>query len=207
MNPAPGPRFRIRDVVATSLDIWRTRFPVVVLLTLAVHWPRVAAAEALDRLWSYPGGLDWALKSSVFGFLDALFAGLSIAPVAYATHEKLEGRNARVGESLREGLLRRLLPVLRVSFILALLNAVAVFVVSVWLMSFTRRIEPESFVPLRRALSFACPLAVHLLLSPLWVAVPAAVVEPREEPLRRSSRLVRGHRLAVCAILVLLHVL
>ena len=204
-----GEPFRLGRVLARSFDIWRRQLVVLLALALVVHAPRVAAVEALARLWQVRGGgegdawfLPFVTRQLAITLIDALFTGLSVAPVVFAVYARLQGRDARVGESLHGGL-RRFLPVLRVSLALAMIAATLSFAAGVAF--YYRFMDLNWSLSLFWAVNIGLALLIALVLSPFWVAVPAAVVETPGEGLRRSWRLTRGHRLAVWAILTLLH--
>lgn len=216
-----GERFRVGRVVARSFAIFGRELPLLLAITFVVHVPRVAVVEGLqlaqpafprpdpdarhddgeflDRLKSWLWKVVPVQVAS--SLADTLFTGLSLALVVFSVYARLRGRRASMGESVRGGL-KRLLPVLRVSLCLWAGSA------GIWLggllvaWKLLRAGNPGA-----AALAFALPwqLLLPLLLSPFWVAVPAAVVDEPRRLLRRSFALTRGHRLAVCAVVLLLY--
>jgi hypothetical protein len=218
-----GERFRIGRVVARSFAIWGRELRLLLVLALVMHAPRVASVECLElAVPEFPqlvtqGGdpfphdvvmdrvEEWLRRALpiriVSSLLQALFTHLSLAFVVFAVYARLQGRHATFGDSVRGGL-RRFLPVFRVALCLILFAATLSW--GAWLLrlQFLRHGLLGEAILLSR---LPIHLLVTLMLSPFWVAVPAAVtVEPRGL-LRSSWRLTRGHRLAVCGILVLLY--
>jgi cell division protein FtsB len=164
-----------------------------------IHALQRAAADS-DRLraW-YKRAAPLLLAASLLG---TLFTDLSIALVIFAVCARLRGRPAGFRESVRGGL-RRTLPVLRVAFLLFLLRLalwLGASLAVVYLVFHAIGLVGHILL-LWRVAAYSI---VILLLSPFWVAAPAAVVEEPRRLLRRSWRLTRGHRIAVPAI-VLLH--
>jgi hypothetical protein len=181
-----------------------------------VHVPRAGCIELLRRLRPYPSGpgpdvddgeavgrwfLDvipiWLTQTVV----DTLFRDLTVAVVIFAVYARLRGRSARFGACVRGGALR-VLPLVRVSLCLLLATIALTWGEALLLFQFVVRTE-TSATWLLAWTGLWIPVTVALLLSPFWVAVPAAIVEGPGPLLRRSWKLVHGHALAVCAILVL----
>ncbi len=204
-------RFRLGRVVTRSFAIWGRELPLLLALALVIHAPRVVAEESLWAMTPDPMELDarWRLANYEAFFygnllLESLFTNLSQASVIFLVCARLGGRPATFSGSARGGA-RRFLPVLGVSLLVFGLFVL----VSVALSFLTVHALLAGWIA-ERSIHWAFLLANAtslVLLGPLWVAVPAAVVEPSGGLLRRSWRLTRGHRLAVCAILLLLHAL
>jgi hypothetical protein len=200
-------------VVARSFSIWGRELPVLLALALVVHAPRVACAELLEWIWPDPPPdrfevnrwlRDMAQIWLTRSLLDGLFWSLSVALVIFAVYARLQGRTARVAECVRGGL-RRVLPVLRVSVCLLLAETVMLCGAMLVLWSMSSWGSSTAFWFLLYWADLWIPLMIAVLLSPFWVAaVPAAVVEKPGKLLRRSWSLTRGHRFAVCAIVLLL---
>jgi hypothetical protein len=225
-----GERFRIGRIVARSFAIWARELPLLLALVLVVHAPCVVAVECLawaepkfpEAGAAAPGSSAPADDTREYGekvsqwlrqadriqkaslHLQWLFTHLSVAFVTFAVCARLRGQRAGLRENVR-GALRRLVPVLHVSLCLVILEA------ALWwgLVSVLWPLVLRGYDPIDPILPywFLARLSVVALLSPFWVAVPAAVVEEPRRLLRRSWRLARGHRLAVCGILLLLYAL
>jgi hypothetical protein len=216
-----GERFRLGRVVARSFAIWGREMPLLLAIAFVVHAPRVVCVELVDlAVPEFPGVEDggdldadsfidrvdrwlWrAVPVQLASFLlGTLFADLSLALVVFAVYARLRGQKATFGESVRGGV-RRILPVLRVSLCLFVLAAGLGF--GAWLLAW-KLIRLGHLVAAALLAGLPMLALIKLLLSPFWVAVPAAVVEEPRKLLRRSVRLARGHRLAVCAVVLLLY--
>lgn len=151
--------------------------------------------DAFERwfLRTVPIRVGWRL-------LDWTCWHFATAFVTVATYARLRGRRPSFGESVRGGL-SRVGPVLRV--------ALPVSAFSVGLSTCAELIGLQ-LLRANRAVAWlflgpVTDIPIALLLSPFWVAVPAAVVEPPRRLLRRSLELTRGHRLAICAVVLVLH--
>jgi len=216
-------RFRGGRIVARSFAIWGRDLLLLLALGAVVQAPRVACVEALglavpdppryerssDGQWnaeSYLGRVEsWLRRAVPIGLASSLlgkfFRDLCIAVVVFAVYARLRGERAAFGKSVAGGL-GRLFPVLRVSLCLFLLRAVPY--AAWWSVGYYTLRHQPTLVSVRLMTLPIAPL-VALLLSPLWVAVPAAVIERSGGYLRRSWRLTRGHRLAIGGIVLLLY--
>ena len=208
--------FHLGRVIGRSFSIWRRDLVLLFVLVLVVSSPRIlySVYRTLVPPVAVPmplpddlteSFLSWAgpllLRSTGMALVRSLFLYLSQAVVIFAVYQRLRGRGATFGESFRGGL-RRVGPVVRVAL------ALFVLVTSVWLVfwfAFTVLESPHVSLTLVKFTPYVVPLLGLLLLSPFWVAVPAAVVERSRSFLRRSWILTRGRRLQVFLILVIVH--
>jgi len=212
--------FHLGRVIGRSFSIWRRDLVLLFVLALVVSSPRIlyavyrTLAPPVTTPMPVPDDLpesflSWIapllLRSTGMALVRSLFVYLSQAVVIFAVYQRLRGRAATLGESFRGGL-RRIGPVVRVALVLFVLGTSVslVFLLAFWF-AFTVLDAPRVSLTLVRGLPYVVPLLSFLLLSPFWVAVPAAVVERSRSFLRRSWILTRGRRLQVFLILVIVH--
>jgi len=212
-----GQPFRIGRVIGRSFALWARNLPLLFALVLVVHLPWVAydtyrilspsraepheplpenvgLAEVLAYLRPY-------VLHSVGGQLGyAIFERLAEAVVIFAVYRRLRGDAPSFRASLRGGL-RRLWPVASVALVLFAIDfALGVgFVVLLFLWAIR-------FGPTMQLLMLAFvgyPVLRAAVFLPLWVAIPAAVVDRGRNALGRSWSLTRGRRLKVFVLLLL----
>jgi hypothetical protein len=201
--------FRLGRVIARSFSIWRRNLVLLFALVLVVSLPRILFAVYQELVPPDPPTLPdpfpdsilrWAapylLRHTGLQLLRSLFIHLSQAVVIFAVYHRLRGEAATFRDSLRGGL-RRFLPVVLVAVTLFVLGTL------IWAAYLILLSEAKLYV-LFYGFYFV-PVLLLLLLSPFWVAVPAAVVERSRNFLKRSWILTRGHRLRVFAILLILY--
>lgn len=211
--------FRVGGVVARSFSIWGRELPLLLAIALVVHAPRVVAVELVGlampqaprfdpdsrRHGEFMDELDRWLRRAVpvrlaSHVVATVLGDITLAFVAFAVYARLRGRRASVGESVRNGL-RRIAPVLRASLCLCVVSSG--IGLGGGLLAW-KLLRAGHLAPAAGLLTLPGALLLALLLSPFWVAVPAAVADEPKRLLRRSFRLTRGHRLAVCAGVLLL---
>jgi hypothetical protein len=189
------------SVLGRSLAIWARHFVAFFVASFVIYLP-ASAAVVLFRTGVL--GFSPAGAMLIGAILGLLFGMLAAGAVAQAVFAQLEGEDLSIGWVLGRGL-ARVPSLLGVVFLLTLLiggvATVLFFVVGLlatMLSLASQTLGLVAFVPL-----VAAPLVA--MLSRYWVAVPAAVAEHAEpfKALRRSSRLTRGERPAIAALVVL----
>lgn len=180
--------FRVERVLGRSCALWARHLPLLFVLALGVHLPRLAGIRFVWGRLVLSTGETWS-DAPVLALLlsfdyGAFFTTFSQVFVTLLVAAWLEGRPATLGATIRGGL-HRVPRVLCVSLILLALDFVLRWIlVRQWI-----DVVPRIVVP-------------PLLLSPFWVAASASVAEGSRGALRRSWTLTRGHRLAVGALLL-----
>jgi len=214
MESAQEP-LRVGRVIGRSFSIWRRNLVLLFLLALVVSSPRILYAVYLElvlpplppTVLPPPSAFDegflawyapYLLEPTVIRLMRSLFIHLSEAVVIFAVYQRLRGEAAMFGESFRGGL-RRIWPVVGVATTLFVLEFL------IWLAVFYVVFDGLQSLVLALYFRYLAPLLSLLLLSPFWVAVPAAVVERSKSFLRRSWILTRGRRVRVYLILVIVH--
>lgn len=216
MESAQEP-LRVGRVIGRSFSIWRRNLVLLFVLALVVSSPRILYAVYLKLVPPPPVELPpppdvdeglailawyapYLLELNVIRLMRSLFVHLSEAVVIFAVYQRLRGGAATFGESFRGGL-RRVWPVVRVATTLFVLE----FLIWLGLFYIVFDVRGLRRLMLWRYFEYVAPLLSLLLLSPFWVAVPAAVVERSKSFLKRSWILTRGCRLRVYLILVTVH--
>jgi hypothetical protein len=210
-----GPRFRLGRVIGRSFRVWARNLPLLFALVLVVNLPYIVfhiirvLYIRFDRLegplpHDTLGMIAWFgpvfLRNAGLGILRGLFARLSQAVVIFAVYRRLRGEAPALGGSLRGGL-RRFGPVARVALVMLVLDAIvrAAYGVAILVGLHTRSFHIQSWF------FYGFDLLPLVLLSPFWVAVPAAVVDRGRIFLVRSWSLTRGYRLRIVGLLLFLY--
>jgi hypothetical protein len=199
--------FRVGRVIGRSFSIWGRNLPLLFALALAVSTPRILSA-VYQHLVPPPGlsgddmesaywWIPFVLRDRGMEVVRELFLALSEAAVIFAVYHRLRGEPATFAGSIR-GAIRRILPVVGVATALFVLET-AVWFAYLFLIF---NIEPLD-MPFYAGYLFAA--LVLFVLTPFWVAVPAAVIERSGSFLKRSWILTRGHRFRVFAILLIVY--
>lgn len=215
-----GPPFRLGRVIGRSFLIWLRHLPLLFALVLVVNVPYIAwdtykavaakpaefderdvppADPSFTEMVAYlaPEILRYGRQLLVHG----LFVRLAQAAVIFAVYRRLRGERPSFRGSLRGGF-HRFAPVLRVALALLAIEFVlnVILGVAYYVMLFRSDFAEYDFF-------FYFALALHalmlLLVTPFWVAVPAAVVDRDRSCLVRSWSLTRGFRVRVFAVLLL----
>jgi hypothetical protein len=174
------PPFTLGAVVGRTFSTWGRNLLPFAVVSFVVHVPSLLATIAIGPLRPSSGLANLSLPF----WLNTLFASLlSIISTGALTHgvlEHLRGRRATVGQMFRVGL-ARLGPVLLVALATGILILLSLS-------------------------CFVFPAAVVGCM--LFVAVPAAVVEPGigvAGALGRSRQLTSGHRWAIFLLGILVY--
>jgi hypothetical protein len=134
-----------------------------------------------------------------------VFARLSQAVVIFAVYRRLRGERPSFRASLRGGL-GRFWPVLRVALALLVIELGLTFVL--WLPYQLAWMLASDYPTFTDEYAFYAGYGIHaiflLLLTPFWIAVPAAVVDRTGSFLARSWRLTRGNRLRIFVVVLFL---
>ena len=205
--------FRLGRVIGRSFSIWRRNLGLLFALVLVVSSPRIlyAVYGMLTPPPEPPPPPDGPpeplfvslapilLLSTGVALMRSLFIHLSQAVVIFAVYQWLRGGTATFGQSVRGGL-RRVLPVVRVALVLFVLDTsirLAFFFIVVY-------VSPLPTPPVGFTVRMGALLGLFVV-SPFWVAVPAAVAERSRSFLKRSWILTRRRRLQIFSILLILY--
>lgn len=203
--------FRLGRVIRRSFSIWRRDLALLFVLVLVVSTPRILSA-IYEMVAPRPDPPPYSgeplfvhlapilLRATGMNLVRSLFIHLSQAVVIFAVYERMRGGTPAFGGSLRGGL-RRLWPVVGVAVVLFLLSITIPAAVLLLLLLEAWPFDSSSLL----YLAYAAPVLTLIVLSPFWVAVPAAVVERSRNFLKRSWVLTRGRRLQVFLILLIVY--
>jgi hypothetical protein len=191
-----GPPLRIGAVLSKTFSAWGRNFVPFSLLSLVVHAPILAhfawATQTPERF------VEHAVRTSLVGIVGgALVGAILAAAYTYGVVQQLRGRPAPLGKTIGVGLARTPAAVATslVASLLVLIPLAPAFV-----MIFLARSPGAGAL-----FGFAGLVGMFVVLSIVWVAVPATVIE-RFGPGRavaRSATLTAGARLRIFAIVFL----
>jgi hypothetical protein len=188
-------------VLARTLSIWARNFLPFGALSLLIHVPLLAYTAWLlqDTRTLVRGARTWAVVNGLGTLVMWL---LVTGAVTFGTVMQLRGRPATVGASIATGI-RRFFPIVGVGLLLVVYLALAIFglgLVFGLLLVVSRSRDPSPI-----AGTIAGILALALVATTRWVAVPASVVEgPGTHAMRRSRDLTRGNLVRVFGVILVI---
>jgi hypothetical protein len=196
------PPLRAGSVLGRTFSAWSRNVLPVTLASILVHLPLLAFAGWLfadedtfrrrhDGAWEDASGI-------VTGVLGVVLA----AALTFGVFRQIQGRPATLTESLSVGL-RRLLPALATGTVAGVLTYLPLAVaVGIGVATGAGDVGTGG-------LTSVASIAMLMLQTALWVAVPAAVVERPGVlgAIRRSFRLTRGSRWRILGVNLVLGVI
>jgi len=189
--------FSAGSVLARGFTIFFKNFIPFSVLALIVHSPVILYAAVVGSDPSLPAIKTYAAVAGIGGLL---LTAITVGAVTYGVFQQLRGSRPSIGQCIAAGL-GRVVSVIGVSILtaLALLGAALIPAVIAGMLAMLS--------PILAVIIVALPAL--LVLTVLWVAVPATVVERigAMAALNRSSALTRGRRWSVFLVLFVLAVI